>query len=260
MRAIRLLLMLAALAILTSNVRAVDLTKIERSIAKEPEYQTKDVHYCLIVFGPEAKTRVWLVVDGDVLYLDRNGNGDLTEPGERIEPHTLLRDSPERPDMKLLCDFILNRRIKGGRYAREPTLSCVPEVTGLIVSHWIPADGRQDALAILDRKNPFRVDVGTAQYEEDSSLDFASRPKDAPILHFDGPRQFALPTRSEPLRRGETSLLAVELHTPGLGASMRTWPYGKDKENIHPIADFECPPRRPGGEPVRFRLELPGRG
>jgi hypothetical protein len=27
--------------------------------------------------------RVWLVLDGDVLYVDRNGNGDLTEKGER---------------------------------------------------------------------------------------------------------------------------------------------------------------------------------
>ena len=27
---------------------------------------------------------MWLVQDGDVLYVDRNGNGDLTEPDERI--------------------------------------------------------------------------------------------------------------------------------------------------------------------------------
>ena len=47
----------------------------------------------LLVFGPKAEHRSWLVVDGDgieadsgrVLYLDRNGNGDLTEPGDRVE-------------------------------------------------------------------------------------------------------------------------------------------------------------------------------
>src|SRR5947209_3530652 len=57
---------------------------IDRSIAKEPVYQTKAPKYGLLAFGPEAKDRVWLVLDGDTLYVDRNGNGDLTEPGERI--------------------------------------------------------------------------------------------------------------------------------------------------------------------------------
>ncbi len=36
------------------------------------------------MFGPEAKFRAWLVQDGDFLYVDRNGNGDLTEEGERV--------------------------------------------------------------------------------------------------------------------------------------------------------------------------------
>jgi hypothetical protein len=59
-----------------------DLTKIDRKIAKEPVYQNKP-KYCLIVFGPEAKFRAWLVRDGKVLYVDTKGNGDLTEPGQR---------------------------------------------------------------------------------------------------------------------------------------------------------------------------------
>src|SRR5262249_38818786 len=40
--------------------------------------------YCLLVFGPKAEHRVWLVLDGDSLYVDRNGNGDLTEEGKRF--------------------------------------------------------------------------------------------------------------------------------------------------------------------------------
>jgi hypothetical protein len=69
-----------------------DLTKIDRTIAKEPAYKPKP-KYCLLVFGPEAKTRVWLVLDGDTLYVDRNGNGDLTEKGERF---VLALDEYER--------------------------------------------------------------------------------------------------------------------------------------------------------------------
>jgi hypothetical protein len=63
--------------------RAVDLTKIDRAIAKEPAYQDKP-KYCLVVFGQKAKFPVWLVRDGDSLYVDRNGNGDLTDKEERI--------------------------------------------------------------------------------------------------------------------------------------------------------------------------------
>ena len=47
---------------------AADLTKVDRRIRKEPAYESKP-KYCLLVFGPEAKHRVWLVLDGDVLYV-----------------------------------------------------------------------------------------------------------------------------------------------------------------------------------------------
>src|SRR5262245_2244587 len=60
-----------------------DLTRIDRTIQKQPAYQGKP-QYCLLVFGPEAKTRVWLVRDGEILYVDRNRNGDLTAKGNAV--------------------------------------------------------------------------------------------------------------------------------------------------------------------------------
>ena len=42
--------------------RGADLTKIDRTINKEPAYRGKP-KYCLLVFGTEAKFRVWLVRD-----------------------------------------------------------------------------------------------------------------------------------------------------------------------------------------------------
>jgi hypothetical protein len=249
----------AALGLLAAPAGSVDLAKIDRSIHKEPVYQSKDPQYCLLAFGPEAKIQVWLVLDGDVLYVDRNGNGDLTEPGERIEPRYALHNSPKRPDMKVLRSFTLLHPIKDGKPQGEPILLCVPDATMLNVDHFVPADEREDPLADLFRKAPFEVVVGTTRYGMDSSLAFASRPGDAPILHLDGPRQLALHPYSQALRRGETSWLEVQLCTPGLGASVRThWFEGM--EEIHPIAEIECPPRRPGAEPIRFRMELPGRG
>ena len=78
-----LLIALVSLLFYAVPLTAADLTQIDRKITREPTYRSKP-KYCLLVFGPEAKVRVWLVLDGDTLYVDRNGNGDLTEAGERV--------------------------------------------------------------------------------------------------------------------------------------------------------------------------------
>ena len=90
-----------AWVLLAASAAAVDLTQIDRSIGKEPAYRSKDPQFCLLVFGLEAKTRVWIVVDGDVLWIDRNGNGHsvdhAADPGSSIEEERLSnRDEIER--------------------------------------------------------------------------------------------------------------------------------------------------------------------
>ncbi len=73
-----------------------DLSKIRRRVTREPAYVAKQRLYVLYVFGPwQAKTHVWAVLDKskpdaphyDVLYFDRNADGDLTAPNERIQGH-----------------------------------------------------------------------------------------------------------------------------------------------------------------------------
>src|SRR5947199_8649492 len=84
MRSHLLLPALAGLALAAGLAPAADLSKVERTIAKEPAYRTKAPLYGLLVFGPAAKTRVWVVLDGTDLYVDTNGDGDLTAPGKRF--------------------------------------------------------------------------------------------------------------------------------------------------------------------------------
>src|SRR5690242_18331473 len=79
----RVTLLLAA-AWLAAGPADAGPPKIDRTILKEPAYRTKAPRYGLLLFGPEGRDRVWLVLDGDTLYVDRNGNGDLTEPGEKV--------------------------------------------------------------------------------------------------------------------------------------------------------------------------------
>jgi hypothetical protein len=70
-----------------------DLSKIDRRIAKEPAYKAIQPLYGIYVFGPEAKTSVWAILDKsspeaavyDVLYFDRTADGDMAAPEKRID-------------------------------------------------------------------------------------------------------------------------------------------------------------------------------
>ena len=70
-----------------------DLARVDRAIQKEPAYAAKTPLYGLALFGLKAEKRVWLVLDKgkpddasyDVLHIDRDADGDLTGPGERIK-------------------------------------------------------------------------------------------------------------------------------------------------------------------------------
>jgi hypothetical protein len=184
-----------------ASAKTVDLTKIGRVIAKEPAYQSKEQKYCLLVFGAEAKTRVWLVIDGDTLYVDCNGNGDLTEPGERV-----LIDLTGRFDV------------------------------GDIIEQ--PGKTKHSSLRVyIHPKNPssktssIRI-LSAGKYNQLCSPEYASRPAEAPIVHFNGPLTFKLDPPREVLyknyagynigpvgvlRRGRDAYLYGAMGTPGLG-------------------------------------------
>tara|TARA_R110002096_G_scaffold52659_3_gene137556 strand:+ start:1141 stop:2022 length:882 start_codon:yes stop_codon:yes gene_type:complete len=69
----------------------LDYTKVDRTIKKLPPFVAEPLH-ALFVFGEKGQVRMWAVLDKstaelpyyDTLYFDKNANGDLTDPGERI--------------------------------------------------------------------------------------------------------------------------------------------------------------------------------
>ncbi len=186
-----LLVLLAAPA---SAAETVDLSKIDRSIAREPKYGTPAQEYCLLVFGPKAETRVWLVRDGDSLYVDRNGNGDLNEPGEVV-------DKP-RESSGFSCGDIVSR-------------------DGKTTYSGLSAHGYSDGYRLranVPGKGPQMVGLGGLQKPR-----FASRAKEAPIVHFDGPlalTQFStkrvIPRDDGPANNRNRSL-RVMIGSAGLG-------------------------------------------
>jgi hypothetical protein len=224
---------------LAAQARGVDLAKINRSLHKEPTYKSKQPQYCLLVFGPQAKTRVWVVLDGDVLYVDRNGNGDLTDPGERIAGEEFFRIQPGRHGAEV------RRRFELTKARDEPILTSGPGVQRFLVIH-------------SQQEEPYDFVVTTkAGHRQRAKLRFAASPQEAPVLHFDGPRRFAFSGQFAPprFRPGESCALAVELHTQGWNAEVRT-ELVDVPENIHPVAEIEFPQGWPGEGPMRMRVEL----
>src|SRR5438270_2568851 len=73
-----------ALLFAAGPAAAVDFATIDRRIVKEPAYRSPPL-YGLALIGPGATTRVWMALDGERLYVDKNGNGDLTDDGPPAE-------------------------------------------------------------------------------------------------------------------------------------------------------------------------------
>ncbi len=213
---------------------AADLAQLNRKIEKEPEYQHQP-RYCLLVFGPKAETRVWLVEDGDTLYVDRNANGDLTEEGEALQPTD-------------------KRKLSNYRDAKYETIEIVPangqaKHTDLMISRY--RSGKKGMKYVIKVK----VD-GKLQQMAGWREIFSNSPKTAHVFHFGGK------LAPRPLREKKLSLTEKkqELHlcwyTPGLGKNVRTMlGYEAVPEKITPVAEIQWPGKE-GKESVRTTVQL----
>jgi hypothetical protein len=242
---------------------AADLGHIDRAIKKEPAYQTKAPGYLLLAFGPEARDRVWLVRDGDVLYADRNGNGDLTEPGERI---TAEKSGADRA-------FHAGTVRCGGREHRHLVVRTarLSDYGDSVLSHPVSkAALRKDKDAELvsvsvevevpgltGGGDGGRLQAG-ARFDSDGPLLFGDSPAAAPVVHFGGPLRLRTEDARPTLYRSVVHDLMLTVGTPGAGPG--TFAHlGYDKlvpGGAFLVAEAEFPPARPGDPPVRQRFEL----
>jgi hypothetical protein len=207
------------------STRAADLSALPREIAREPKYQGQ-ARYALAVFGPEADFRVWLVKDGDVLYADKNGNGDLTEPGEKITPTELqyeglvfkvgdiVAKGHTYADVRLRCPKLKDyKELYGGLPDYQAIIAADPEAPGYYITAESPpttplSDEKGRAVSTVTQT------AGMA--DADGVLQFAARPDDAPILHFGGPWEVR-PYVAQKFVLGREDEFTAVIGTPGLG-------------------------------------------
>lgn len=58
---------------------------VDHPVPRQPKYTASRQVFCRLAFAAKRERNVWLAIDGDRLYLDRNADRDLTDTGERFE-------------------------------------------------------------------------------------------------------------------------------------------------------------------------------
>jgi hypothetical protein len=209
-----------------------DLGAVKCGIVKEPAYRGAP-RYCLLVFGKDTPTRIWLVQDGDTLYVDRNGNGDLTEAGKKV---TATEGRY----------FAIDRLLE-----RDGTVHSTLRLTNFPGGTFNIHLGGQEERAQY---------VGIAKMDRPS---WGDRPENAPVIHFNGPLTLERygPVLTLPRMVGESDSrrykLQLMLGTPGQGKGTFASFNETCSENLGPVqADIEYANRDPKGPPIKQRIDL----
>ncbi len=220
------------------SAKAVDYAKVDRTLSKEPAYK-KAPKYALLLFGKEANVRVWVVLDGETLYLDRNADGDLTAKEARFPRLEDCRDVEIRdPDGKT---------------------SYLIKYIGLFKDK----DHTEDVLSVgVKIKGPLA-------YKQYGGGELKGSPRAAPIAHFHGPlvigpRTFNWKVPAELKLVTGDEPTDLEVHVGTMDAKYGCWvavrSHDGDKsafpKGVVPIVDVEFLSKAPGGAPVKKRYQL----
>ncbi len=166
---------------------------IDRSILHEPNYESTP-KYGLLLIGARGESKVWMVEDGRRLYLDKNGNGDLTDDGPPIEPSEIRKLSGGRWDFNYLLDrfttsdgshvldFNLRRWNYGAQNDRYGLSLALESEPGKLSTNTLRMKEIQ-----FDEETTFSLSERVPMYAGWFGSFWASNPADAPIVHFGGP-------------------------------------------------------------------------
>jgi hypothetical protein len=266
MHRFNILAICSLLSISLQAIPAQDKKNVVRVQLKEPAYQTKTPRYARLAFGPEATSVIWLVHDGDCLYVDRNGNGDLTGADAKI--HATKAEYTDPKEGTYLFDI---GDLKEGSLTHKSVQVYVSKIDYLansmpIVKTYV--EKHPDSLAymvIIDVEMPGlkgtgiggRVNQRSSLVETQGVLRFADTPQEAPQLHFRGPWQIALDAgQSITVGREIDMVLVLVTSGKGPGSGVQTAYEKLVPNDIHPQVQITFPPERPEAAPHRELYEL----
>jgi len=239
------------------------LSQVQRKLSKEPVYRTKP-KYCLLALGPEPGTRVWLVQDGDTLYVDRNGNGDLTAPADKVAAEK--QDAADEGAYIFKAGDICD----GERLHKELTvyvnkLDRLAEIDENVKTFAQRNPGGRGYQVFLEVEMPGwkgagiggRVQQRVFYLDANGVFQFADRAADAPIVHFGGPWQVSF-FGPQKLTVGRDSDVVLGVGSPGIGPGSTAWIgyEGVIPTDKHPTLEVEYSPKHAGDRPVREHYEL----
>jgi hypothetical protein len=196
--------LLSALLLSAADAGDVDLSKLPRKIA--PPKDAKVPKYCCLVFGEKAERIVWLALEGESLFVDRNSDGDFDDADERIVAKTTEEgvvstfaagdlSIPKLDPAELTVTVTHLPKEQGGDHYN---------VRARIRRDGAPSaesDGRYYCLAYEDKEGP---------------LVFAPQLEKAPMLHFGGPWTLMLDIPSS-IARGREAEVYLSIGTKGVG-------------------------------------------
>jgi hypothetical protein len=241
-----------ALLFTAGQATAVDYDKIERRLSKEPAYQAKKQWYALLLFGAEARLKVWVVLDGETLYVDRNGDGDLTGAGERFAKEADCKNIEiADPDGK--TRYVITR-------VRSD------------YSHYTPKARREREAKGIPPGLLIEVSIqGSVEYHQYCDVEeMRDDPRKATISHFHGPLSIgqrlinwkiwegdALKTGDSPSRVCAFVGTMSEKH----GCWVVVGSYDERDisplpKGLHPVVEIDFPGADPKAPPVRRKYEL----
>jgi len=244
-----------------SSLYSQELSSIERKLTKEPTYRGKP-EYALLVLGPRQEKKLWLVRDGDVLYIDRAGTGDLTQPSAKVIANAKasspsefeftfeigkLPGCPGEPS-----DFTISTR----------RLTSLPELNESM-KQAVARDANAVVYSLyLQTQHPQLKGNGVngrlvhmiGPIDHQGALQFGKSSSDAPIIHVGGPLQI-LPYGDLPsVRAGNSCEIDTAIGTPGLGKG--TTAYLGYEKTIPPEATASLEVTYPKGEKQTTPLQV----
>ena len=260
----RVALLLAAVSLAVAPA-AAGQPDVSRTIGKEPVYQSKAPKYGLLVFGPQGKDLVWVVLDGDTLYVDRNGNGDLTEPGKKI----VAEKRPDRDPEEEGYAFDVGDVAVGGRTHKGLSVYCTP-----LKRYAGAALGKRDDVKAALAKDPKALAVrvgldvdmpgikgngigGRAVFlagpvDLSGVFQLAATPAEAPVVWFGGPLEITFYSEVPSLRVGRSSELVLVVGSAGIGPGTFAM-LGYEStipKDVKPVVELRLPAPK-AGEPLR---------